>query len=68
MGGTWTPQRVLDAIRERQQDGKPISFIGTRDDDGALVAAARRHFGSWAEALKAAAVDPEAHAGERPAK
>jgi hypothetical protein len=63
----WDKQLVIDAIKARQRDGKLTSFTGTRRDDGALVAAARRHFGSWTEALKAATA-PEMGAGERPGK
>jgi hypothetical protein len=61
----WNKQLVIDTIKTRQREGKRISSNRTRADHPALVDAARRYFGSWAEALNAAAVDPETHAGER---
>jgi hypothetical protein len=48
----WTRQSVLDAIRARHEQGLPLRGITSRDL--ALYAAAQRHFGSWAEAMRAA--------------
>jgi hypothetical protein len=60
----WDRQALIEAIRARQHDGQRMRYV----DHPALASAARRHFGSWAEALKAAAIDPETHAGEHPAR
>ncbi len=45
-------QEVIDAIRARAAQGLPLS--STYRDDGALYTAAKRTFGSWKRALKAA--------------
>ena len=55
-GRVWNKERVVEAIRLRHQEGKSII---ARQNDAALVSAARRYFGSWGEALK------EASAGNR---
>jgi hypothetical protein len=47
----WNKQRVIEAIRHRQQQGLPMR--GVYNDDHALFAAAVRHCGSWYEALVA---------------
>lgn len=55
----WNKQLVIEAIRTQQQAGQRIRST----DQRALVAAARRYFGSWAEALSVAATDPDTHGG-----
>lgn len=58
----WDPQRVIDSIRDRQQAGKPINYRAVRKDDSSLLAAARRRFGGWRDAIAAAGVAPTASA------
>jgi hypothetical protein len=50
----WTKQRVIEAIRARDEQGLPLSK--TRLDDTALYSAAIRCFGRWQQALVAAGV------------
>ena len=53
----WTKQLVIQAIRARQQAGLPLTSHVFKQD-GALVRAADRHFGSWRQALAAARIEP----------
>lgn len=55
---SWNKQAVLEAIRARHQKGLPLST--TARDDTRLCAAAKRHFGSWRKALKAAGFSVQA--------
>jgi hypothetical protein len=64
----WDKPLVIQAIKNRHHEGKPMGFNTTRADDGALVAAARRHWGSWTEALRAAAIETKKDVGESPVK
>jgi hypothetical protein len=48
----WNKQRVIAAIRQRQQQG--LSMRGVKDDDGSLFDAAVRYCGGWHKALVAA--------------
>ena len=64
----WSKQLVIEAIQRRQQDGKPVSVTSARNDDAPLEAAARRHFGSWAEAIRASGIALEKNLGGGPAK
>jgi hypothetical protein len=54
----WDQQRIIDHIRRRQQEGKPMHYKAIRRDDGGLLNAARRHFGGWNQALTAAGIAP----------
>jgi hypothetical protein len=54
----WDEQRVLDAIRVRKQDGKPLHYRGVYTDNCGLYRAAIRYFGGWKQALAAAGVGP----------
>lgn len=56
---TWSRQRVIEHILLRQQAGKPLTFRRVQKDQGALLWAAIRHFGSWNDALAAAGVTAE---------
>ncbi|MDI6872117.1 MAG: helix-turn-helix domain-containing protein [Bacillota bacterium] len=56
----WTSKAVLDAIRRRHADGRPLNYAAVVADDEKLTGAARRLFGSWDGALAAAGFDPEA--------
>jgi len=48
----WTPERVLDAIRGWQREGRPLTSV--RQTDKPLYAAAARLFGTWLNAVLAA--------------
>jgi hypothetical protein len=48
----WTKERILEAIRERQRKGLPLTAV--YKDDLPLFAAAARYCGSWCQALLAA--------------
>ncbi len=50
----YTPEEILDGLRQRDAAGQPLNRPG-RHPDG-LVRAAKRLFGSWADALRAAGV------------
>jgi hypothetical protein len=50
----WSKQDVLDAIRERQRSG--LSLVGLWRTARPLNRAAKRHFGTWYEALRAAGI------------
>jgi hypothetical protein len=50
----WTPQRVLDRLREGIAKGEPMGANAARRRDENLYAAARRRFGSWKAAIEAA--------------
>lgn len=59
----WTKDNVLPAIREACRRLKPF---GMEDEDPGLVAAGRRFYGGWHEALSAAGVwSPKNRAGFR---
>jgi hypothetical protein len=55
----WTPQRVIDVIRERSRKGLPLHGISLTEPS--LYKAAFRHIGSWTKALAAAAVSTTAY-------
>lgn len=50
----WTPERVIDIIRRRQNRGQPVNPMAILRADPNLYAAGRRRFGSWDAALDAA--------------
>jgi hypothetical protein len=50
----WTPERVVEAIRVRFQQGRMLENV--RREDSGLEYAGKRCFGSWQAALEAAGV------------
>lgn len=54
----WSKTRVVAAIRERQERGHVIYCTGVIADRPQLYDAARRYFGGWSQALRAAGFDP----------
>jgi hypothetical protein len=64
----WDSQRVLESIRLRHREGKPLHYKAIHVDANPLICAARHYFGSWRNALAAAGVEPEQPARGRPAK
>ena len=61
----WSPERVVDAVRERHRRGRPVYFLAIRRDDLALYKAALRHLGSWRAALLKAGVPERARRAPR---
>ncbi len=61
----WDAQIVVQKINARHQAGLSISSEQVRLEDGPLWAAARRYYGSWANAVKAAHLP--AHDGRKAA-
>ena len=62
---TWNPQRIIEHIRHRQQEGKPLHEQEVERDAGGLLRAAREYSGSWSNALTAAGLDPAQHTVRR---
>ena len=48
---TWTAEHVLSALRHRARWKRPLGAGVVRVEDGSLYYHARKHFGSWREAL-----------------
>lgn len=57
MRNTWTRERIIRHIIERQAEGRPMT-IGGKGIDHQLYSAARRIFGSWRNAILAAGISP----------
>lgn len=57
-GRHWTPAKILRAIRRRKDIEHGLAYSRAPVD---LTLAARREFGSWDDALRAAGVDPSLH-------
>ena len=53
----WSPERVLEVIRQRQQRG--LKMTGVAVEDGALYFMARKYFGGWYAAVRAAGLEPQ---------
>lgn len=58
----WDKPSIAFDLRLRAQDDEPMNSAALQKDDPGLHAAALRHYGSLADALKAARVDAEAAA------
>jgi len=54
---SWDGDQVLDEIRRRQASGESLRVSDVMGETPALVAAARRHFDGWYEAVVYAGVD-----------
>lgn len=57
--GYWTRERIVASIRHYAEQDHPLHAHYMQQTDNALLAAATYHFGSWAEALEAAGLDPQ---------
>lgn len=55
----WSKQSVVAAIERRDAAGLALNSSAVVASDEALVGAARRHWGNWDDALRAAGMDPE---------
>jgi hypothetical protein len=58
MRTSWTRERIIRHILEREAQGRPLT-TGGKGFDHRLYCAARRNFGSWRNALLAAGIAPE---------
>lgn len=57
--GFWSPERIITSIHIYHQKESRLDAYAMQRQDNALVAAATYYFGSWANALAAAGLDPE---------
>jgi len=55
----WDTDSVVATIRRRRAESLPLNAKAVEKELPSLFAAARRRFGGWNEALRAAGVDPE---------
>lgn len=62
----WSKERVVEGIRARVRENKPINAWAVSQSDRGLYGAGRRHLGSWDEAIKAAGFEPSEHRRKRP--
>lgn len=54
----WSRVTIVEAILLRRQADKPLDYTTAVREFSGLHDAARRYFGSWREALRAAGIDP----------
>jgi len=54
----WDTEAIVATIRRRRVESLPLNAKAVERELPALFAAARRRFGSWNEALRAAGIDP----------
>jgi hypothetical protein len=53
----WDETLVLEELRRRHREGESLRVSDAGEECAALVAAARRHFDGWYEAIEAAGLD-----------
>lgn len=51
---SWTAEAVLQAVRDRAARGASLRDLAIREDDAGLRTAAKKFFGTWREAVRAA--------------
>lgn len=61
----WTDERLLEAIVDRVRQGKRINSWAVSRDHASLYRTARRHFGTWDNAIRMAGFDPMEHRRDR---
>jgi hypothetical protein len=54
----WTREIILETINQRAANGKSLRQVDIRKEPGSLCDAARKEFGGWHEALRAAGLEP----------
>lgn len=57
----WTPASLVAAISARESRGAKLNSAAVRREDYGLLQAAVAQWGSWANALRAAGIDPGEH-------
>ncbi len=60
LAGSWSREVILAKIQEYRDRGVPLGAHQMQKADNRLVSAAGYYFGSWAKALEAAGVNPDA--------
>jgi len=58
---SWTPEKIVAAIRARHLQQKPLNAVALKREETPLYCAARRHFKNWRSALLAAGLCPDKH-------
>jgi hypothetical protein len=58
---SWTPDKVVAAIRARLLQQKPLNAVAIQREEMRLYCAARRHFKDWRSALLAAGLCTDEH-------
>jgi hypothetical protein len=58
---TWTPERILQALRKHDRSGADLSYSALARRRQALVSAAAYHFGSYRRAVEQAGIDYVQH-------
>lgn len=61
----WSRERVVEAIRARLRDRRPINAWAVSRDDAGLYGAAKRHVRSWDAAMRAAGIGPDEYRRRR---
>ncbi len=61
LGPPWSRERIIEAIRARVRDRRPINAWAVSRDHAGLYGAAKRHLGTWDEAIRAAGLQPDEH-------
>jgi len=62
----WSKERVVEMIRARVREHKPINAWAVSRDHPGLYGAGRRYLNSWDEAIRAAGFEPAEHRRKRP--
>jgi hypothetical protein len=57
----WTPEKVLAELHKHAQSGAPLNSAALLRKRCDLLAAMRRHFGSWEKAMRVAGYEPKQH-------
>lgn len=56
---SWTPRKILCAIRKEAREGRRLNYQAAFERDTGLLFAGIDRFGSWDRALEAAGIDPK---------
>ena len=60
----WSRSAIVKAIRARRRAGQRINCVAVIQSHPSLYDAARRYFGGWPKALRAAGIDPDSVRGK----